>query len=66
MSYTVDRFFAEADFEEIDTRLRSALAEKWQHAALRTKLKELEYSLKMQRKRIALLMQEAQLQAQPA
>ena len=45
---------------------RSALAEKWQHAALRTKLKELEYSLKMQRKRIALLMQEAQLQAQPA
>ncbi len=28
MSYTVDRFFAEADFEEIDTRLRSALAEK--------------------------------------
>ncbi|WP_068117938.1 DUF302 domain-containing protein [Tropicimonas marinistellae] len=28
MSYTVDRFFADADFEEIDTRLRSALADK--------------------------------------
>ncbi|MEM1114326.1 MAG: fatty acid desaturase [Pseudomonadota bacterium] len=45
---------------------RSALSDKWQHAALRTKLKELEYSLKMQRKRLALLMQEAQLQAQAA
>ncbi len=28
MSYTVDRFFAGADFEEIDARLRSALADK--------------------------------------
>lgn len=27
MSYTVDRFFADADFEEMDARVRSALAD---------------------------------------
>ena len=42
------------------------LQQKWERAALRTKLKELEYSLKMQRKRLGLLMQQVQLQAQPA
>jgi len=45
---------------------RHQLLQKWEHAALRTKLKELEYSLKMQRKRLELLMQQLQLQAQPA
>jgi stearoyl-CoA desaturase (delta-9 desaturase) len=42
------------------------LQQKWESAALRTKLKELEFSLKMQRKRLSLLMQQAQLQAQAA
>jgi stearoyl-CoA desaturase (delta-9 desaturase) len=42
------------------------LQQKWEHAALRTRLKELEYSLKMQRKRLGLLMEQLQLQAQPA
>ena len=42
------------------------LQQKWEHAALRTRLKELEYSLKMQRKRLGLLMQQLQLQAQVA
>ncbi len=45
---------------------RLHLQQKWEHAALRTRLKELEYSLKMQRKRLSLLMQQLQLQAQPA
>ena len=45
---------------------RLHLQQKWEHAALRTRLKELEYSLKMQRKRLGLLMQQLQLQAQPA
>jgi stearoyl-CoA desaturase (delta-9 desaturase) len=42
------------------------LAQKWQQAAVRTQFKELEYSLKMQRKRLGLLMQQMQLQAQAA
>ena len=42
------------------------LVQKWERASLRTRLKELEYSLKMQRKRIGLLMQQLQLQAQAA
>jgi stearoyl-CoA desaturase (delta-9 desaturase) len=41
------------------------LQRKWEQAALRTKLRELEYSLKMQRKRLTLLMEQVQLQAQP-
>ena len=40
------------------------LQQKWEHAALRTRLKELEYSLKMQRKRIDLLMEQLHFQAQ--
>ncbi|MCB1702399.1 MAG: fatty acid desaturase [Pseudomonadales bacterium] len=42
------------------------LQQKWEKAALRTRLKELEYSLKMQRKRLGLLMEQLQLQAQAA
>lgn len=45
---------------------RQQLLEKWEHAALRTRLQELEYSLKMQRKRIGLLLQQVQMGAQPA
>ena len=48
--------------EEHKTRLQ----EKWERAAVRTQFKELEYALKMQRKRLGLLMQEMQLQAQIA
>ena len=40
--------------------------QKWERAALRTRLRELEYSLKMQRKRLELLMQQLQLQGQLA
>ena len=42
------------------------LIQKWEKAAFRTKFKELEYSLKMQRKRLELLMDQMKLQAQPA
>ncbi|MEH6569225.1 MAG: acyl-CoA desaturase [Halioglobus sp.] len=42
------------------------LAQKWEQAAVRTQFKELEYSLKMQRKRLGFLMQQMQLQAQAA
>lgn len=42
------------------------LQEKWEKAAVHTRFKELEYSLKMQRKRLGLLMQQMQLQAQAA
>ena len=46
---------------------KQLLQQKWQNAALRTKFKALEYTLKMQRKRVSLLMEELQLQqAQPA
>ncbi len=40
---------------------KSKLQTKWEQAAIRTKFKELEYSLKMQRKRLDLLMQQVQL-----
>jgi stearoyl-CoA desaturase (delta-9 desaturase) len=52
--------------EELEDALeerKRALQDKWQRAALRTKLKELEYSLKMQRKRVELLMLQMQAQA---
>lgn len=45
---------------------RQQLLEKWENAALRNRLQELEYSLKMQRKRMGLLMQHIQPGAQPA
>ncbi|MDX2479607.1 MAG: fatty acid desaturase [Desulfuromusa sp.] len=35
---------------------KTALLEKWERAAVRTRLRELEYSLRMQRKRVELLM----------
>jgi stearoyl-CoA desaturase (delta-9 desaturase) len=44
---------------------KAALRQKWQRAAVRTRLKELEYSLKMQRKRIELLMLQMQVAAVP-
>ena len=43
---------------------RAHLQLKWETATLRTRLKELEYSLKMQRKRVGLLMDQLQMQAQ--
>jgi stearoyl-CoA desaturase (Delta-9 desaturase) len=58
-------------YERTKTELGDALEErkhllqlKWEQAAVRTQFKELEYSLKMQRKRLDLLMQQIQLQAQ--
>lgn len=52
-----------AELEGAIEERKAALLKKWEHAALRTKFKELEYSLKMQRKRVAMLMQQVQLQA---
>jgi stearoyl-CoA desaturase (delta-9 desaturase) len=49
-----------AELEGAIEERKEALMKKWEHAALRTKFKELEYSLKMQRKRIAILMQQVQ------
>jgi len=46
---------------------RAVLQRKWEQAALRTRLLELEFSLKMQRKRLALLMEQLRnLEVQPA
>ena len=46
---------------------KQLLQQKWENAALRTQFKELEYSLKMQTKRVGLLMEQIKLQqAQPA
>ena len=46
---------------------RQHLQQKWEHAALKTKLKTLEYALKMQRKRLSLLMEQVHFhQAQMA
>jgi stearoyl-CoA desaturase (Delta-9 desaturase) len=43
------------------------LQQKWENAALHTRLKTLEYSLKMQRKRLSLLMEQVHFhQAQMA
>jgi stearoyl-CoA desaturase (delta-9 desaturase) len=43
---------------------RQLLQVRWETAALRIRLRELEYSLKMQHKRLLLLMEQARLQAQ--
>ena len=48
------------ELEDVLAERKAALREKWEHAALRTRLRELEYSLKMQRKRVDLLMQQLQ------
>ena len=46
---------------------KQQLQQKWEHAALHTRLKTLEYSLKMQRKRLGLLMEQVHFhQAQMA
>lgn len=52
-----------AELEGAFEERRAALRKKWEQAILRTKFKELEYSLKMQRKRLAMLVQQVQLQA---
>jgi stearoyl-CoA desaturase (delta-9 desaturase) len=39
---------------------RARLVQRWEQAAVRTRLRELEYSLKMQRKRMELLMMQLQ------
>jgi len=57
----VERKFGE--LEDALAERKQALLLKWQHAAVHTRLRELEYSLKMQRKRIELLI--LQLQAIP-
>lgn len=41
---------------------KTALQYKWEHAALRTRFKELEYSLKMQHKRLRILIEQLQTQ----
>lgn len=43
------------ELEDAFAQKKQALLDKWQRAAIRTKLRELEYSLKMQRKRVELL-----------
>ena len=45
---------------------KQRLQQRWESAALRTRLKELEYSLKMQRKRLELLMEQLQFHAHAA
>jgi stearoyl-CoA desaturase (delta-9 desaturase) len=45
---------------------KAQLQRKWESAALRTRLRELEFSLRMQRKRLALLMEQIQLQTAQA
>lgn len=54
-------------FDQGKEQLQQQLQQKWDNAALRTRLKTLEYTLKMQRKRITLLVDEFNSQqVQPA
>ncbi|MEP5765039.1 MAG: fatty acid desaturase [Halieaceae bacterium] len=48
------------ELEDALTQKRAALQEKWEQAAVRTRLRELEYSMKMQCKRVELLMMQMQ------
>ena len=48
------------EFEDALAARKAGLLKKWEQAAIRTKLRELEYSLKMQRKRVELLLMQAQ------
>ena len=48
------------EFEGALAVRKAELLKKWEQAAIRTKLRELEYSLKMQRKRVELLLMQAQ------
>jgi stearoyl-CoA desaturase (delta-9 desaturase) len=52
------------ELEDALEQRKRVLREKWEQAAVRTHFKELEYSLRMQRKRVQLLM--LQMQAVPA
>ena len=55
-----------AQFEDAVEERKLRLREKWRRAAVHTQFKELDYALKMQRKRLSLLMQQMQLQPQLA
>lgn len=55
-----------AQFEDAVEERKLRLREKWRRAAVHTQFKELDYALKMQRKRLGLLMQQMQLQPQLA
>ena len=48
------------EFEDALAMKKAHLVEKWEQAAIHTKLRELEYSLKMQRKRVELLLMQLQ------
>jgi stearoyl-CoA desaturase (delta-9 desaturase) len=54
------------DFEDALAERKAMLLNKWERAALHTRLRELEYSLKMQRKRVELLMLQMQATAASA
>ena len=54
------------EFEDALAEKKAALLLKWERAALRTRLRELEYSLKMQRKRVELLILQMQVATAPA
>jgi len=54
-----------AELGDVLGEKKHKLLEKWDRAALRTRFKELEYSLKMQRKRVELLIEQMQLQGHP-
>jgi stearoyl-CoA desaturase (delta-9 desaturase) len=55
------------ELEDVLAERKKVLLQKWHNAAIRTKLRELEYSLKMQRKRVQLLTLQMQaVCAQPA
>jgi stearoyl-CoA desaturase (delta-9 desaturase) len=54
------------EFEDALAEKKAALLQKWERAAVRTRLKELEYSLRMQRKRVELLMLQMQVATAPA
>jgi stearoyl-CoA desaturase (delta-9 desaturase) len=49
------------EFEDALAQKKAALLQKWERAAVRTRLRELEYSLRMQRKRVELLMLQMQV-----
>lgn len=51
------------ELEDVLAEKKAALRQKWKRAALRTRLRELEYSLKMQSERVELLMLQMQAAA---
>ncbi len=60
-SERVERTVAEIE-DALEIR-RLQMLDKWEHAALRSRLRELEYALKNQRKRLGILLQQLQMQA---